>query len=92
MEAVVIRGGVVQDMTKGVTVIDLDNLAEEKEIEVLVSVWDTAANAGMNWVANVIVALINKQVADMQVETGLTDEEIADYCDSLGFTWGGASR
>ena len=54
MEVVIIQGGVAQDTSKGVHVIDLDNLAEETEIAVLAATRDTARGAGMTWVVEEI--------------------------------------
>ena len=83
MEVVIIQGGVAQDSSKGVHVIDLDNLAEETEIAVLVATRDTAENAGIMWAVHEVDTLIAEQF-EAEREAGATDEDLQSLADEYG--------
>ena len=83
MEVVIIQGGVAQDTSKGVHVIDLDNLAEETEIAVLAATRDTARGAGMTWVVEEIDTFLVKRFLAERA-AGATEEEMQSLADEYG--------
>ena len=60
MGIIVIEGGAVQDMTTGVTVIDLDNLTDQAaDFAKVVTAIDDARAEGMDWVVATLEARLH---------------------------------